>query len=132
MENLDQFDQEESPFEREVQELRTFVQDKEKFNQLVPEERQNRVGDNFRMFDRDDDGRINYEETIETLRSIDIELPEEVVTKLYDHLKSTEGEGGIILDDFFLFVVKKFEDDNKYGEMLKSFHRIEMNPLFTT
>lgn len=88
-----------------------------------PPEIDQKYRDNFKLFDRDNDGYINEQQVKVLLVSVDVKLEPTDVTNMYEYLK--EGEKGITEEDFFIMVMKKLKDENKEAELLKHFRAID-------
>ena len=116
MESLETDIKEDTPAKRRIAYLRSLREDPDFLNKLKETEKgkdknkEQRIRDNFSIFDRDQDGGLKYDEVLECLRSIDWELPEEETKFLYDNL--AEDGKGITEEDFFLFVLSNMCTSN--------------------
>lgn len=72
---------------------------------------------NFELFDRDQDGFLSYDEVIELLNSLDINLPERDIKLLYYTFVKRKATTGINYDQCKLIVTKKKKDDDKETEL---------------
>ena len=114
---------EESEGKSLVELLKSILYGNDNFQRFFPEDKEKRIRDNFALFDRDGDGFVNIEETIELLNSIDVGLSEHDTNLLFKEL--IQEDKGVSCDDFFLLITKKIKDDDKETELMQNFKLID-------
>ena len=106
-----------------ISELKDLLYSGDNFSINFPQDYEQKIRDNFRLFDRNRDGYLTLQEVETLLVSIDVEINSEDVRIIYEKLQ--EENKGISEDDFFLFVMKKIKDDNKEAELLQYFQVLD-------
>jgi len=102
-----------------VKELKEILFEGGNFPTFFPQDLEQKIRDNFKLFDRDQDEYLNLSEVRVLLTSVDVDLPEADANMLYEELK--DENKGINIDNFFLFIMKKKKDEDKETELLKCF-----------
>jgi len=106
-----------------ISELKDLLYSNDNFSINFPQDYEQKIRDNFRLFDRNKDGYLTLGEVQTLLVSIDVEIHSQDVKIIYEKLQE-EGKG-VTEDDFFLFVMKKIKDENKEAELIQFFKVID-------
>lgn len=89
-----------------IEDLKSHLYSDDNFKKLFSDAEEKKYRDNFQLFDRDADERINFIELQELLTSIGYIYDEQELKELFKELEDSEGEG-IRSDALFILVSKK-------------------------
>ncbi|KAM3145078.1 hypothetical protein pb186bvf_002753 [Paramecium bursaria] len=101
-----------------VEELRSHLFTDDNYRKLFSEQEEKKYRENFQLFDRDDDQKINFSELQELLISIGQIFDEEELKELYQELEDGEGQG-IRSDKLFILVSKKKRDQDREEQLVE-------------
>ena len=90
---------------------------------LIAVELDQKIRDNFQLFDRDMDGYLNEQEVKNLLVSVDVNLEEADIKLLHNEL--IEDGKGITEENFLLFVLKRAKDEDKETHLLTKFRVVD-------
>ena len=106
-----------------VLELKDLLYEGGNFPTFFPQELEQKIRDNFKLFDRDNDDHLDAKEVKILLTSVDVDLEDHDIEMLFKEL--SEENKGISVENFFLFIMKKKRDENKEAQLLKCFQTID-------
>lgn len=85
---------------------------------LFSDAEEKKFRENFQLFDRDGDERINLPELVELLTSIGQVFEEQELGELYNELESSEGQG-ITSDALFILVSKRKREQDREEQLIE-------------
>ncbi|CAK65183.1 unnamed protein product (macronuclear) [Paramecium tetraurelia] len=108
-----------------IEELKSHLYSDDNFKKLFSDAEDKKYRENFQLFDRDSDERINFTELQELLTSIGYVYDEQELSELYKELEDSEGQG-IRSDALFILVSKKKREQDREEQLIEAFKSVDL------